>query len=150
MRLVRILASYFLGFLPLFGLLGFGEGAARGDWAFSRHDFVYQIGAYVAFWGGWLVISSVVVVPLLWLLLIWLDRRERPGATTLGSVLFGPLAVFVGAIAVQGGSALLEGTPFVPGMLLAYPLALLLAGGAFGWASASKWGRSRRSVPAAA
>jgi hypothetical protein len=144
---VRILASYCLGFLPLFGLLAFGEGAVRGDWAFSRHDFSHEIGAYIAFWGGWLAVSSVVIVPLLWLPLAWLERSGRPGYAGLVGALLGPVAVFLGALAVQGGSTLIEGTPFVPGMLIAYPGALLLAGAAFGWASACERANRR---PAAA
>lgn len=151
MGFVRILALYVLGFLPLFGLLAFAEGAVRGDWAFSGHDFIYQMGAYVAYWGGWLVISSVFIAPLLWLPLTWLERRPNSKHAVLVGALFGPVAVFLGALAVQGASALVEGTGFAPGRLLIYPVALLVAGFAFGWAAfALERRQSHRSSPAAA
>jgi hypothetical protein len=151
MRVARILALYFLGFLPLFGLLAFTEGAVRGEWAFSSHDFTYQMGAYIAFWGGWLLVSSALVVPLIALTLAWVERRLVPHYATLMGLLLGPLAVFVGAGAVEACSALISGTALLPSMLLVYPIALLLAGAAFGFAVASLDIRDLKgSSPAAA
>jgi hypothetical protein len=151
MRLAQILALYFFGFLPLYGLLAFAEGAIRGEWAFSGHDVAYQMGAYIAFWGGWLVVSSVFIAPLLWLPLAWMERRPKSTRAVGVGALFGPIAVFLGALAVPGGSALIEGTAFVPGMLLFYPVALLVAGLAFGWAASALDRRGlQKSSPAAA
>ena len=131
--LLVLLALYVFAFLPLAGVLAYLEGAARGMWSLSAHDLSYQLGAYAAFWGIWLLLSSPLVIGLFYFGLDWIVEHDRPPwlAAPLACValLLGSAAVGLLLVAVAGGD---WRSAF---MLLLFPIGFFASAAGFGVAS---------------
>ncbi len=128
--LLVLLVLYVFAFLPLAGVLAYLEGAARDMWSLSAHDFSYQLGAYLAFWGMWLLLSSPLVIGLFYFGLDWIIEHDRSSwlAAPLACValLLGSAAVGLLLVAVTGGDW--RGAF----MLLLFPFGVFSAAAGFG------------------
>jgi hypothetical protein len=92
-RIARILAVYYLVFLPSQFVLGFVEGAAHGWWKVTLADLGDQFGGWVVYVGLWMALAGLLVVPLTHFLdglfFIKLSTRRRQ----LANIIAAPLAV---------------------------------------------------------
>jgi hypothetical protein len=64
-RYWRAALLYVLLFIPLAASLAFMEGAARGLWAMTASEWIFQGGAFLAYFGGLLLLIGILAVPVL-------------------------------------------------------------------------------------
>ena len=113
-RPARALLPYYLGFVPLYFALASVEGAAHGDWQFTRRDLGYQLGAYAAFYGGLLLPAGLIVVPLTLLIVTRMARPWSPSRRALLSA----VAFAVSLLASHAVLGVLSGGSALAGLLL--------------------------------
>ena len=129
--LSRITAAYLVVFLPIHFAIAFLEGAANGDWALTLHDFWYQLEAWVLLSG---VAFLLLTIPSVALLAMAASRSQSlpPFYRAVVGIVVGPLSVIMGAallsVVLRQSFAFLES-------LLAFPVALVVAGGILGYGS---------------
>jgi hypothetical protein len=127
-----LLALYVVLFLPFLGILDYLEGATTGMWSLSIHDLEYQLGAYAAFWVGWLLLSAPVVIGIFYVELDWLVGRNGPAwlAAPLAC-----LAIFLGSVVmVSVLAAIVGGSWRAALLLLEFPFGFVVAAACYGLA----------------
>ena len=123
--LLRAFLLYLCGYMPLSFAIAFLEGTARGDWAFTLDDWIFQSEAFAVTIGLWLAFAGLVSVPLLYLLQYRLAGLPSRTRAVIGAVLGAP-AVLFGTFVVAAGKDSLAW------MMLVFPLGYVGAATLYG------------------
>ena len=127
-----LLALYILGFLPLAGIVGTLEGAARGQWGLAAQDWLEQLGGFLVLVVSWLGPSGLVSAAALMVASAWAMRVHRRWRLLVAAV-SGIGSVFLGALTFSVIGALTSGTVWwAPVGLLFMPAAFVACSAAYG------------------
>jgi hypothetical protein len=118
-RYAILVAIYLAGLVPAYSVIAVLEGAVRGLWPLSTHDWIYQGSAFLVQAGGLLALAGVFAIPAS----EWAIRRlvsDRGAGGAMASAAVGAVSVFLGTCF------------FDPRLLLAFPAAFLVSTGSYG------------------